>query len=165
MWETGYVNDFMVLTFTSTIYNNLSHLLNLSCTYLVTAVVIKSVENITDAKLAYERAIAADSSNEKILNQFDFFLEAKEAEEDSQDCPGYSSGITKRKSSKEDDISKNICVANNFNCILCTDAMCEKCKLKNTYRDILSRYENADGGRDLNSLDELSDILLGTRCT
>ena len=147
---------------------------SLPCPPSVTAVVIQATDNIDDIKLAYQRAIAADSSNEKILNQFDFYSRAcgmKELECEDESHYVYSrSGnlIGLEEELYEEEDRKKLLNGNGIECILCTEDLCEKCKLKNDYRDILEYHRKNHGPsrksigvkQDLNSLCELSNILL-----
>ena len=101
--------------------------------------------------MAYKRALAADTDNGLVLNQLEFYGSLSELEEEEN--PSHvPESITPENSIIDED-----------HCPLCTDKPCEKCELKNNYRDILISHENDDIARDVNSISALSTILLNVK--
>lgn len=109
------------------------------------------------------KAIAADSFNSKILDHFNIFKNIKDK---GQTEPADYNDTSLCNSLKGDhDVVKkslkNIAGVGMDYCILCrgdTELLCEKCKLKNDYRDIFAHHDSKMV--DMNSLHNLSDILL-----
>jgi len=107
-----------------------------TCGKRVTAAVIKATDNLDDINLAYQRAITADSYNEIILQQFEIFNRCVHPK---------SLGEQKDRFDK-------------VGCMLCTGGnLCEKCQLKNDFRDIITAKMDIE---KQHSLGELSSVLL-----
>ena len=96
--------------------NSLDKVSSAKCGKRVTGVVLRAAKSIDDLVIAYQRAVAADPYNAKILRQLDTYNHIYETEEFKNQRSGNDSFF-------------------NIGCMLCVGtSLCPLCKFKNDFK-------------------------------